>query len=165
MKTILTTLLLGLASLCLTAQTTLEEYNYITKGYKIQLENGLDMKKGYAVVGFFGEAVGDRAMLYNGLYRLDANGKPATLAAVMVIFQRPSTSFIDYICIPLFGSDKALWDMYFEKIAGSGSVYTSAAVAALSLGNARCAAYFFDSSKPQTQGAPAGGAGKPSSKN
>lgn len=27
-------------------QTTQEEYNYITKGYKIQLESGLDMKKG-----------------------------------------------------------------------------------------------------------------------
>lgn len=26
-------------------QTTQEEYNYITKGYKIQLDSGLDMKK------------------------------------------------------------------------------------------------------------------------
>lgn len=30
------------------AQTTQEEYNYITKGYKVQLESGLDMKKGYS---------------------------------------------------------------------------------------------------------------------
>ena len=29
------------------SQTTLEEYNYISKGYKIQLESGLDMKRGY----------------------------------------------------------------------------------------------------------------------
>jgi hypothetical protein len=27
--------------------TTLDEYNYMTKGYRIQVESGLDMKKGY----------------------------------------------------------------------------------------------------------------------
>ena len=32
-----------------TSVTTEEEYNYITKGYQIQLSSGLDMKKGYAV--------------------------------------------------------------------------------------------------------------------
>ena len=30
-----------------TITTTEEEYNYITKGYKVQFESGLDMKKGY----------------------------------------------------------------------------------------------------------------------
>ncbi len=29
------------------SQTTLEEYNYVTKGYHVQLTSGLDMKKGY----------------------------------------------------------------------------------------------------------------------
>jgi len=32
------------------AQTTLEEWNYVTKGYKIERNNGLDTKKGYNVV-------------------------------------------------------------------------------------------------------------------
>lgn len=27
-------------------QTTLEEYNYMSKGFKIQMESGIDMKKG-----------------------------------------------------------------------------------------------------------------------
>lgn len=27
--------------------TTEEEYNYLTKGYRVQLESGLDMKKNY----------------------------------------------------------------------------------------------------------------------
>lgn len=29
--------------------TTQEEYNYMTKGYKVQVESGLDMKKGYTI--------------------------------------------------------------------------------------------------------------------
>ena len=40
-------LLLFTTSFCAKAQTTLEEYNYITKGYKVQTDSGLDMKKGY----------------------------------------------------------------------------------------------------------------------
>jgi len=31
-----------------TSVTTEEEYNYMTKGYSIQLSSGLDMKRGYA---------------------------------------------------------------------------------------------------------------------
>ena len=34
----------------LPAPTTEEEYNYLTKGYKIQVESGLDMKKGYSLI-------------------------------------------------------------------------------------------------------------------
>ncbi len=30
--------------------TTMEEFNYVTKGLKIQLDSGLDMKKGYEIV-------------------------------------------------------------------------------------------------------------------
>ncbi|CAN5407445.1 hypothetical protein BH11BAC1_BH11BAC1_21270 [soil metagenome] len=30
-----------------TGRTTEEEFNYMTKGYKMQLDGGLDMKKGY----------------------------------------------------------------------------------------------------------------------
>lgn len=37
---------IGLAQMN-TSKTTEEEYNYMTKGYKMQLEGGLDMKKGY----------------------------------------------------------------------------------------------------------------------
>ena len=35
------------STLVRSAPTTMEEYNYMTKGYKIQVESGLDMKKGY----------------------------------------------------------------------------------------------------------------------
>lgn len=43
-------LILLCVSYTLRAQTTDEEYNYVTKGLKIQMESGLDMKKGYEIV-------------------------------------------------------------------------------------------------------------------
>jgi hypothetical protein len=39
-------LLLGLPVFAC-AQTTMDEYNYMTKGYQVQRESGLDMKRGY----------------------------------------------------------------------------------------------------------------------
>ncbi len=41
------TIIFCIASFITLGQTTETEYNYVTKGYKIQLESGLDMKKGY----------------------------------------------------------------------------------------------------------------------
>ena len=32
--------------------TTLEEWNYMTKGYEIQINSGLDMKRGYYIDNF-----------------------------------------------------------------------------------------------------------------
>ena len=37
------------STLARSVPTTMEEYNYMTKGYKIQVESGLDMKKGYFI--------------------------------------------------------------------------------------------------------------------
>ncbi len=49
LKNILTAtiIILVLCENSFSQSTTQEEYNYITKGYKIQVESGLDMKKGY----------------------------------------------------------------------------------------------------------------------
>lgn len=55
MKKITTTILLIAAVVSFsfaqtkTSATTEEEYNYMTKGYQMQLAGGLDMKKGYDV--------------------------------------------------------------------------------------------------------------------
>ncbi len=52
MKLLLLLILLSLTYLKSYSQTisptTIEEYNYITKGYKTMIESGLDMKKGYS---------------------------------------------------------------------------------------------------------------------
>jgi len=93
------------------AQTTLEEYNYITKGYKVQIESGLDMKKGYTLkdLGYWGLTFGAevRNVAFKGLYRSNET-KPC---AIMMIYKRTdiSTGAIYYICIPHPKSDESIW--------------------------------------------------------
>ena len=60
MKKILLTLATITVSITLQAQTTVEEYNYVSKGYKVQLESGLDMKKGYEMIDLNNVAIGVR---------------------------------------------------------------------------------------------------------
>ena len=76
------------------SQTTIEEYNYITKGYKIQLESGLDMKKGYEFVDIGVSDSGIRKAELKALYR--TNNK--TIAAYMIIYM--TKGYKEYICIP-----------------------------------------------------------------
>ncbi|WP_421799825.1 hypothetical protein [Haliscomenobacter sp.] len=49
MKFFLSLILIAFCSISFAQGTTQEEYNYVTKGYKIQQESGLDMKKGYSI--------------------------------------------------------------------------------------------------------------------
>ncbi len=104
------------------AQTTLEEYNYVTKGYKVQIESGLDMKKGYKFEDIHtisikysdgGTDRGSRDTEFKALYR-DGQLKPA---AILCIYTRTETGLKDYICIPQFTSSRELWDMTLSKIS------------------------------------------------
>jgi hypothetical protein len=74
--------------------TTLEEYNYVTKGYAVQIEQGLDMKAGYEFATFlngYGEygassiLLGDGTSIRVELELLMNNSKPFPERAVMVI--------------------------------------------------------------------------------
>ncbi|RYE27090.1 MAG: hypothetical protein EOP48_34690 [Sphingobacteriales bacterium] len=49
MKIILLTLFVFISVKSFAQNTTQEEYNFMTKGYKQLLESGLDMKKGYVL--------------------------------------------------------------------------------------------------------------------
>jgi hypothetical protein len=98
------------------AQTTQEEFNYVTKGYSMQVESGLDMKKGYTLkdVGDyqlnFGKE-GIRQTVFKFLYRT-GQAKPC---ALMLIYKR-TTGFIDYYCIPTPNASQALWQQTLTKI-------------------------------------------------
>ncbi|AEE53763.1 hypothetical protein [Haliscomenobacter hydrossis] len=104
------------------SQTTVEEYNYVTKGYKIQVESGLDMKKGYRLVDLCessaegGSALLNRkaTMTFKGLYK-ELDKSPC---AVMVIYHE--TGFLDkmYLCIPHWNSKKEIWDLYAGQLEG-----------------------------------------------
>jgi hypothetical protein len=100
-------------------QTTLEEYNYVTKGYKVQIESGLDMKKGYEFKSIDTVSTKIATAEMKILYRLKENKKET--AAYLIIYKRESRN-VEYICIPNPKSEyeimqkfySALWDGYSE---------------------------------------------------
>ena len=94
------------------AQTTQEEFNYITKGFKVQEESGLDMKKGYSFVelGDWGLNSGaeKRKCIFKGLVR-QGQTKPC---AIMMIYKRNTenpTAPTYYLCIPSTNSPEEIW--------------------------------------------------------
>ena len=96
------------------AQTTQDEYNYVTKGYKIELENaqnGLSGKRGYnwQDLGDWGmnQAGAARNCNFKALYR-DGDNKPC---AVMMVFKRTdiANGAVFYICIPSPDAPQTMW--------------------------------------------------------
>lgn len=93
------------------AQTTQEEYNYLTKGYKVQMESGLDMKKGYTLedLGDWSYAHGTeiRKCTFKSLIR-ENDGLPC---ATLLIYQRADipNGAVFYICIPSFDAAEDIW--------------------------------------------------------
>jgi hypothetical protein len=101
--------------------TTIEEYNYVTKGYAIQLEAGLDMKKGYELrdlCGFEHLNYGTdtkRGCSFKSLHK-QGYVKPC---AIMMIYERRTndvTARKDYYCIPTSDAPNELWDKLFAQI-------------------------------------------------
>jgi len=90
-------------------QTTLEEYNYISKGIKATVEFGLDIKTGYELgevrqwsTPVSGTADGVRHTAVFVLYR-KATMEPA---GVFMMLKRTDTDFLKTVCIPLPSSSK-----------------------------------------------------------
>lgn len=105
----------------ITTQTTLEEYNYVTKGYKIQIESGLDMKAGYIlkdITDFITTYTVDenkihRKTTFKLLYRQN-NDLPV---AIMMITERKDNNYKEYFCIPSYNSD--LWNTFSSDFSKS----------------------------------------------
>jgi hypothetical protein len=118
MKKITTLFCLVISLNSLFSQTTQEEYNYITKGYKIQLESGLDMKKGYSLseLGSWGLTHGTekRNCTFKGLVR-DGQTKPS---AIMLIYKRTdiANGAVFYICIPSQDAPENIWNQTLSFI-------------------------------------------------
>lgn len=77
--------------------TTLEEYNYLTKGYKIQVESGLDMKKGYTFDRISKILKGNYSFDYSVLVR-EVNKEAA---AIFVKAYSGVSGKTYYLCIPI----------------------------------------------------------------
>lgn len=76
--------------------TTVEEYNYLTKGYQIQMESGLDMKKGYRFNDMINKQMGNYHFTVKALVR----EKKDEIAALLVITKSHISSKTYYLCIP-----------------------------------------------------------------
>lgn len=95
------------------AQTSLEEYNYITKGYKVQIESGLDMKKGYEFVDIdkYGNEV--RTAELKALYRIKDNNR--IIACYLLEYQSKGYPK-EYICIPNPNSEPDILKKYWDQL-------------------------------------------------
>ena len=98
------------------AQTTAEEYDYLTKGYKEDIAKGKGIKKGYELKEI-------RSLTYNGsfavlkaLYRIKEKEKDK---AAYLITYKNTTSDTEYLCYPNPKSDSILIikykAQYFDK--------------------------------------------------
>jgi hypothetical protein len=99
------------------SQSTQEEYNYVAKGYKVQIESGLDMKKGYTLVdmGSWGldHNPEHRECTFKGLLR-QGQTKPC---AIMMIYKRTDVAngANFYVCIPTLEAAD-LWQQTLDFI-------------------------------------------------
>lgn len=98
MKTILFTLFVFISLKSFTQNTTQEEYNFMTKGYKQLLESGLDMKKGYVLsdTAAFTTSEGKYEIIFMNLLRQ----KDKSLAGTIAIIDSKVWSKRYYLGIP-----------------------------------------------------------------
>lgn len=79
-----------------TLPTTEEEYNFLTKGYKNQLDYGGDMKKGYSLIDYKLLTISNYTFNFKKLIRSESN----QLAAILVIADSRVSGSTYYLCIP-----------------------------------------------------------------
>lgn len=93
------------------AGTTQEEYNYATKGLKIQRSTGLDTKAGYVLTNPTSMRVGSFTVTLEDLIR-SASG--AVACTVLQVSDYPATAQGEtaYFCIPNPGSGGEIWSQF-----------------------------------------------------
>lgn len=97
------------------SQTTLEEYNYITKGYAIQISSGLDMKKGYELYDHESVVAGVRTVDIKVLKRTESS----ETAAFMLVYQKGSNPK-EYLCVPHPSSDPEVINKFWNSLYDGG---------------------------------------------
>jgi len=94
------------------AQTTLEEYNFISKGYRFTQENGLDMKANYIMKPFKTYQYTSTVINISGLFRK----KDGDLAGYLFAIK---DGVLDKdICVPTEQSDSIVWRKYEIALQG-----------------------------------------------
>lgn len=98
--------------------TTLEEYNYLTKGYKTAREQGLDIKSGYKLDLVFKdtqkvESISNYNLICN-FYNFSKIDNNKETRAILVLVTIGKGTF--YLCIPKEKSDSEIWNLFNESI-------------------------------------------------
>ena len=114
-------------------KTTLEEFNYVTKGYKIQMESGLDMKRGYSVKDLTQLRVAPREVKVKVLFRNPEGNDDIqdsfTLLhrqaiAYMLVYKKDGVPD-EYICIPHPNSDQDVKNLFWNQLYNSSMMSAS----------------------------------------
>lgn len=91
------------------APTTQDEYTYVTKGLKGQIETGVGVKAGYKLIDFGKHNDGGKKVMdVYGMFR-DGENKPA--AIVLVVGPEKA-----YLCMPTEDAPGNLWDSYMGSL-------------------------------------------------
>lgn len=125
MKKIATTLSLLLFTVTIFSQafeppTTVEEFNYMNKGYEFQVSNGLDMKSGYSLQKLKTFEKGDYKFDFVALVRLEYK----ELAGILIIYKSKSSNRVNAFGMPV-NNEILLKD--FDTTAASVDRITSGA--------------------------------------
>ncbi|MBA4196035.1 MAG: hypothetical protein C0459_00645 [Chitinophaga sp.] len=113
MKKVVTLIILFLPFI-LNAQTSLDEYNYVTKGYKVQIESGLDSKVGYKLSDIGNKRFSLGSVTIKKLIRTTNN----SIAAYMIIYTPNSGGSTQYFCIPHPNSSLEVIEKYQNTFWG-----------------------------------------------
>ena len=98
-------------ALPLPSSTTQEEYNYATKGLKVQRANGLDMKVGYTLSTSTTMKMGTYTVTIEDLVR-KSDGTVACCVMQVLNATWPPAQGASYFCIPNPGSSGEIWSQY-----------------------------------------------------
>ncbi len=107
--------------------TTQEEYNYLTKGYKIQVSSGLDMKSGYD----FQDLLFQKVDSYEFDFKYLVKTKDKTKVAIFIIAKSNVSGATYYYCIPRNNPD--LMSSYYSSISAIDERMTTALAVATSI--------------------------------
>ena len=130
-----------------TRPTTMEEYNYLTKGLKTQLEQGLDMKKGYEFKHKNTYNLGKFTVEVKDLVRQADN----SLAGTSMIFHYSPGGGNIYVCVPVVDENGSPSepDLLFNEMLYSNLTvdYRRAMQAALAARLSEITDYYYSTTK------------------
>ncbi|TYB78306.1 hypothetical protein [Bizionia myxarmorum] len=98
------------------AQTTQEEYNYLTLGYADQLEKGLDMKQGYNLRFVSKSSIKFQGDSYREIEVYALHKTAGDFQGLLLKFYRSNNKSAMYFCVPTTNAGAELWNDFNSKI-------------------------------------------------